>query len=318
MAYLNDSQIVSRSENVAIELPTQVAKDVVKATAQESVIARLARQVPMTSKKTTQPLIGALPVANWVNGDTGLKQSSSLKFEGKTITAEALATLVVVPDEFFDDSQIPIWDEVLPLVAEAMGRRIDDAALFGNGAPASWTENVFAHASAAGNTITLGQNPTGSDLGQDAAAVGLQLARDGFNLNGWAAETGLQWRLLGSRDDNGAPIFTQFAGEEGGMALYGYPLVQSAGAWQSDTVLIGGDWSNALFGLRQDVTATIHTDAVITDANGVVVFNAMQQDAKIMRVVMRVGFGITNPATPQNTVASARSPFALLLDPAAS
>ena len=36
---------------------------------------------------------------------------------------------------------------------------------------------------------------------------------------------------------------------------------------------------------------------VISNATGAIVYNAMQQDSQIMRVVMRVGFQVANPVT---------------------
>ncbi|AYF27534.1 phage major capsid protein [Micromonospora tulbaghiae] len=311
MAYLNDSQMVSRSQNSAIEMPTNVANDVVKAAASESVVMRLARKVPMTSKKSRQPLIAGLPEAYWVDGDTGLKQATTVKFDGVELTAEALATLVIVPDEFFDDSQIPIWDEVKPLVAEAMGRKIDNAALFGVNKPASWNTSVYASAAAAGNYVERPAS-TPPDFGKLVADAAKLVVADGFSVDAFAVRNGLKWDLLGERDANGGPLFTTLVGENGGEGLYGLPAVESTnGAWDQDVSVIAGDWNKALLGIRQDVTYTVHTDAVVTDSNGAVIFNAMQQDSKILRVVMRVGFGIANPATYQNTTSS-RSPFALV------
>ncbi|MEU4815290.1 phage major capsid protein [Micromonospora aurantiaca] len=312
MAYLNDSQMVSRSQNSAIEMPTNVANDVVKAAASESVVMRLARKVPMTSKKSRQPLIAGLPEAYWVDGDTGMKQTTTVKFDGVELTAEALATLVIVPDEFFDDSQIPIWDEVKPLVAEAMGRKIDNAALFGVNKPTSWNTSVYASAAAAGNYV---ERPATSapDFGKLVADAAKLVVADGFAVNAFAVRPGLRWDMLGERDLQGGPLFTTLAGEDGGDGLYGLPAVESTnGAWDQDVSVIAGDWNKALLGVRQDVTYTVHTDAIISDEAGNVVFNAMQQDSKILRVVMRVGFGIANPATYQNTTSS-RSPFALVV-----
>lgn len=316
MAY-ND--IISRGDNQAIEIPEQVSREVIQTAAGSSVIMDLARRVTMSSKSFRQPVLSVLPDAYWVNGDTGLKQTTKVQWEDISLTAEPLAVLVVVPDEFIDDAMIPIWSEVRPLIAEAFGRKIDNAALWNINRPATWADSVYQHAAAAGNFVEIGQNApasqTGnSDLAQDVAAMGLQLAEDGFNLRGFAAQPGFNWRLLGMRTADGTPIYTNLVGENR-QGLYGVPFRESNnGAWNPDVKLIGGDWSNAIIGVRQDMTFSMHTDAVISDESGNVVFNAMQQDSKIMRVVMRVGFAIANPLTRQNTVESARSPFSLLVD----
>lgn len=317
MAYNN---VIDRATNPAIELPEEVSREVIKEATASSVIMNLARNVRMSSKSYRQPVLDVLPNAYWVNGDTGLKQTTSVEWESVYLTAEPLAVLVVVPDEFIDDSFVPIWSEVRPLLAQAFGKVIDNAALWNINRPASWTSSVYQHAAAAGNYVEIGQNKglvagtAGSDLAVDVAAMGLQLAADGFSLDAFAAQNGFNWRLLASRDANGAPIYTPQIGENR-SGLYGVPFVESRnGAWDNEVKLIGGDWSKAIFGVRQDMTFTMHTDAIISDDSGNVVFNAMQQDSKIMRVVGRFGFAIANPVTNLNSTKSTRSPFSLLTD----
>lgn len=318
MAYNN---VIDRATNTAIEIPEQVANEVIQEATASSVVASLARKVRMSSKTYRQPVLDVLPDAYWVSGDTGLKQTTSVEWDSIYLTAEPLAVLVVIPDEFIDDATIPIWSEVRPLVAQAFGRKIDNAALWNLDRPASWTGSVYQSAAAAGNYVEIGQNATlagngntTSDLATDVAAMGLQLAEDGFNLDAFAAQPGFNWRLVGQRSANGDPIYTSLIGENR-QGLYGVPFTESRnGAWDSEVKLIGGDWSKAILGTRQDMTYTMHTDAIISDGSGNVVFNAMQQDSKIMRVVGRFAFAIANPVTSLNSTRSSRSPFSLLVD----
>jgi HK97 family phage major capsid protein len=317
MAYNN---VIDRATNPAIELPEEVSFEVIKEATASSVIMNLARTVRMSSKSYRQPVLDVLPNAYWVNGDTGLKQTTSVEWESVYLTAEPLAVLVVVPDEFIDDSFVPIWSEVRPLIAQAFGKVIDNAALWNVNRPSSWSYSVYQHAAAAGNFVEIGQNKglvagtSGSDLAVDVAAMGLQLANDGFSLDSFAAQNGFNWRLLAQRSTDGLPIYTPQIGENR-AGLYGIPFVESRnGAWDNEVKLIGGDWSKAIMGVRQDMTFTMHTDAIISDDSGNVVFNAMQQDSKIMRVVGRFGFAIANPVTNLNATRSTRSPFSLLTD----
>lgn len=312
--------VIDRATNPAIEVPEQVASEVLQEATASSTVMQLARRVRMSSKTYRQPVLDVLPDAYWVSGDTGLKQTTEVEWDNVFLTAEALAVLVVVPDEFLQDATVPIWSEVRPLIAEAFGRKIDNAALWGLDKPASWTNYVYADAATAGNYIEIGQNKgmvpntAGSDLAVDVAMMGLQLAEDGFNLQGFAAQPGFNWRLVGMRDANGAAIYTQLVGDTR-QGLYGVPFVEAKnGAWDNEVKLIGGDWSKAILGTRLDMTFTMHTDAIISDGSGNVVFNAMQQDSKIMRVVGRYGFAIANPVTRQNATANTRSPFSLLVD----
>jgi HK97 family phage major capsid protein len=307
--------VIDRATNgAAIEIPEQVVREVIQTTTGSSVVLNLARRVTMSSRLYRQPVLSVLPDAYWVDGDTGLKQTTAVEWENMHMTAEPLAVLVVVPDEFIDDAMIPIWSEVRPLIAEAFGRKIDDAALWNINRPASWSDSIYPQAAAAGNYVEIGQGGTGqTDLAWDVAQMGLQLAQDGFQLRGFASEPGFQWRLLGQRTATGEPIYTNLVGENR-TGLYGVPFLESNnGAWNSEVKLIGGDWSKAIVGIRQDMQFTMHADAVISDGSGNVVFNAMQQDSKIMRVVMRVGFAVANPLTRLNSTAT-RYPFSLLTD----
>lgn len=314
MAYLGNNDIISRANNEAIEIPEQVAKNVISGAGGQSVVMQLARKVTLPSMSYRQPVLNVLPDAYWVNGDTGLKKTTKAGWDDAVITAEPLAALVVIPDDFLMDATVPLWGELQPLMSKAMGRAIDQAALWGINKPASWSESVYQHAVAAGNIVEMGAGGAGkADLGYDVAQVGLKLAEDGFQLNGFATEPGFKWRLAAQRNADGSPIYTNLVAENRND-LYGLPFVESTnGAWDQTVHAIGGDWSNAIVGIRSDMVLTLHRDAVITDDSGNVVFNAMQQDSTIGRFVMRVGFVVANPATYQNTTTT-RSPFAVLVD----
>ena len=279
-----------------VVVPEPVVKEIIKELPQASVLLNRARQVRMSSKTSKQPVLSALPDAYWVNGDTGLKQTTKAEWDNLTIVAEELAALIVVPDAVIDDSSIPIWEEVKPLLVEAIGRKVDEAGIFGVDKPASWPTAVVPGAIAAGNVIEAG---TGPDLAADVAGLGKLLAQDGFSARGFASKPGMQWELVGLRNANGTPIYTPALAEGAPASLYGYPLNEVLnGAWDIDVAeLVAADFSKFVVGVRQDITVSMSDSAVITDADGKVIVNAYQQDSKIMRVVFRVGFQIANPAT---------------------
>lgn len=277
-------------------VPEPVSDQIIKELPHASVLLNRARQIRMSSKTLKQPILSALPDAYWVNGDTGLKQTTKAEWGSQTITAEELAALVVVPDALFDDSNVPIWDEVRPLLVEAIGRKVDQAGLFGTDKPTSWPTAIIPSAIAAGNTVEEGTN---ADIAADVAALGGLVAADGFAVNGFAAKPGLNWQLVGLRDTNGTPIYTPSLSAGAPSGLYGYPLNEvTNGSWDSTAAsLLAADWSKFIVGVRQDITFDISKDGIISDADGKVIVNAYQQDSKILRVVFRVGFQVANPVT---------------------
>lgn len=291
MAGYNES--IARGDTL---IPEPIANEIIQELPQASVLLNRARRVRMSSKTLKQPVLSALPDAYWVNGDNGLKQTTKAEWDNLVITAEELAALVVVPDAVIDDSSVPIWSEVRPLLVEAIGRKVDEAGLFGVDKPASWPTAVVPGAIAAGNVVEEG---TGDDLAVDVAELGRLVAEDGFSINGFAAAPGLNWRLVGLRNDNGTPIYTPSLAAGTPSGLYGYPLNEVMnGAWDSDeATLLGADWRKFVVGVRQDITFSISDSAVITDTDGKVIVNAYQQDSKILRVVFRVGFQVANPLT---------------------
>lgn len=294
------SDIIGRADVSDALLPDQIINEIIGNAPQDSIVLNRARKVAMTSREARQPLVAALPDAHWLDSDTGLKQTTSIKWERETITAEELAVIVVIPDAVVDDSSVPLWSQVAPLLREAIGRKVDAAALFGTDAPASWPTGIIPGAIAAGNSAQLGPNPS---LADSFLQIAEAVAADGFAVNGFATRPGMNWTLRGLKDQAGRYIFG--APTEGGHStLFGQHLDEVRnGAWDPGVAeAVAVDWSKFVVGIRQDITYDLFTEGVISDEEGRVVLNLMQQDSKALRVVFRVGFAATIPATPTSRV----------------
>ena len=314
MAGFND--LITRTD---VPIPTEEVGELLKVMPEESVLLKRARRQPMSTKSLKQTVMTTFPDAYWVDGDTGLKQTTKQTFAQPTMTAEELAVIAVVPDAVIDDSSLPIWETLRPYLAEAIGRKVDQAAIYGIDKPASWPLALVPGAIAAG-VITPGNlaaTPADErkDAGQLVADLGLKMARDaGANLTGLVAQAGTGWELDRIRDADRRPIYDGVAG-----ALRGVPFDElKNGAWSSvstgDTAvpLIGVDWSQVYVGIRQDITVKLLDQAVISDADGKVIFNLAQQDAKALRVVFRVGYQAIMPINHQQTDATKRFPAGVI------
>jgi len=291
-------------------VPTPVSAEIIQEMPANSAVLSLARRVPMSAKTSRQPVLSVLPTAYFVNGDTGLKQTSRADWENVNLVAEELAVIVPIPEAYLDDAQVPIWNEVRPLVTEAIGAKIDAATLFGLDKPATWGIDVVTSASNAGNIVAEGSN---DDLAADIAELAGLIADDGFTVNGFAAAPGFSWRLIGMRTAQGVPIYAPPAGSQpSGLFGRAFPEVEN-GTWDPDlATVIAGDWRKAIIGIRQDITFKIFTEGVISDDSGNIVLNLMQQDSVALRAVMRVAWALANPITRLNTDAATRSPFGIM------
>ena len=74
-----------------------------------STVMQLGRKLPnMTSKQTRVPVLSMLPLAYWVNGDTGFKQTSRQAWENVYLTAAELAVIVPIPEAVLADADFDI------------------------------------------------------------------------------------------------------------------------------------------------------------------------------------------------------------------
>lgn len=304
------SNIVGRTSVADALMPDQVVDGIIQDAATESIMLRRAKQVRMTSKKAKQAVLSTLPDAYWVDSDNGLKQTSEAAWKNITITAEELAVIVPIPDAVINDANVPLWDQVKPLIAEAIGKKVDQAALFGVDKPDTWPDAIVTAATAAGNVQKIG-----TKLAEDIATLAEKVSVGGFAVNGFASRPGLSWKVRGLTDTTGRPIFADALNGNGDFSIYGYPLDEVRnGAWNAESAELAMlDWSKFLIGIRQDVTYDIFKEGVISDDSGKVVLNLMQQDTQALRAVFRVGFQV---AVPQNRLTGEDAYPAGILTPA--
>lgn len=293
-------------------VPEPVSTMIIQELPTQSAVLQRARHITMAAKTQRQPVLDVLPMAYWVAGDTGLKQTTTQQWKNVILTAEELAVILPIPEAYLADVDVPLWDEIMPRLVEAIGGLIDSAALFGVNRPTTWNTSIYEGAVAAGNTYAMG---TGVDLAQDVTHIGEQLAQDGYSVDGFIVRPGFNWHLVGMRSaTQNFPIYQpNLQGTPGGM-LYGYPLSEvDNGSWvESQAQLIAGDWDDALLGLRQDISFKVFTEGVISNDTGGIVVNLMQQDSVALRVTMRVAFCIANPVTRLNPNSATRFPFSVL------
>lgn len=308
----NVNNVITRSDigDTGI-IPVQYANEIIKNAPKSSVLLTRGRHVAMTSKQRKQPVLNLFPAAYWVDGDTGLKQTSKAQWKGLTMTAEEIAVIIPVPEAIIEDSAIDLWAEITPAVAESFGKLIDQAGIFGTGKPESWPEAIVPGAIAANNAIEFG---TGVDLADDIAAMGETLAEQGYGMNGFASQPGLNWKLRRLRSTDNEPIYQQVLAETGTTGLYGLPLNEvDNGAWdKTKAMIMGADWNNFLVGIRKDMTYKWLDQAVISDADGKVMLNLAQQDCMALRVVCRVGFAVANPVNGVEPDGTKRFPAAVI------
>lgn len=85
--------MISRQQAEAL-IQEQLINTIQQDTPKNSIFMQLARRLPnMTSKTTRMPVLDMLPMAYWVNGDNGFKQTSQQAWDNVYLTAEELAVI---------------------------------------------------------------------------------------------------------------------------------------------------------------------------------------------------------------------------------
>ena len=296
------ANIIDRARAEAL-IQEQVVSTIFQDAPKQSVFMSLARKLPnMTSKQTRIPVLDMLPVAYWVNGDTGFKQTSQQAWDNVYLTAAELAVIVPIPEAVLDDADFDILGEVTPRVNEAIGARVDAAVLFGTNRPSEWQNDIITMARQAGNNVSGGAVTYDTLLGENGVIS--KVEESGHMVNGAIASMAMRGKLRGIKNTGGTPLFKSDMQGSTQYALDGAPLYfpQNGAFDASIAQMIVGDWSQAVYSIRQDVTTKILDQGVIQDPNTKqIIYNLAQQDMIALRVVFRMGWALPNPATALNS-----------------
>lgn len=294
--------IVRNDVDALIE--TQVANEIFEGTIRNSKALSMFRRLPnATSDKTKLRVLDTLPLAYFVDESTnnGRKNITKMAWDKKYINIAELAVIVPIKENLLNDASIDIWAEVRPRIEEAFARKIDNAMFFGVDKPTDWRAGLVPSVTAVGAEV----DETGK-LYSDINDVMTKVEESGYNVNGILGGVSLKGKFRMMTDTTGQPLNTTEIGSVRREFM-------DNGVWdKSKSTLVAGDFSQAVYSIRQDITYKLLDQAVIQDpSDGSIMYNLAQEDMVALRVVMRLGWEIPNPVNAENET-SARFPFASL------
>lgn len=309
-----DAQIIDRTGAASL-IPEENAKEIIQGVVTQSAVLLRGRKLPnMSSKTYKMPVLDMLPIAYFVNGDTGAKKTTKQAWDKKFITAEEIAVIVPIPEAVLDDTDYDIWGEVKPRVIEAFGKKIDGAVLFDDDKPSTWRDGVVTTATKANSVVNLASGDSLYDKIMAEDGVIAKIESSGYFVNGHMADISMRAKLRGLKDSTGNPIFK--SDMQGGTtySLDGSPMnFPNNGSFdKSKALMISGDFGQLVYAIRQDITFKLFTEGVVQNTDGTIAYNLMQNDMVALRAVMRLGWEIPNPINSVQTDKSKRCPFAIL------
>ena len=318
MPYTN---VVGRSDSAAL-VPEEVANDMLGhiAATGSAALAQM-RRVPVASGQTRFPILSALPVAYWVNGDTGLRQTTEEQWSNKFLNIEELAVVVPVPRNVLDDvgdaGDFDLWSEIQPDVETAIARTFDEAVFFGINAPSTFPTNISSDAVARGNTYTEAGTAAEGGIQDDLDACLAILEPQGFDPSGIVANRTLKSKLRRAR----STIGERLTGVNADITEYldlsiSYPM---RGLWPTGAnrveAFVGDFAGEFVVGIRRDISFEMLDQAVIQDASGNIVYNLAQQRMVAMMFTFRAGWQVSNRIRYDQPDETQRYPVAVLKSP---
>lgn len=297
--------VISRTDVDSL-IETQVASEIFEGVVKDSKALQLFRRLPnMTSDKTKLRILDTLPIAYFVDEATnnGRKQTTNIAWDKKFINAEELAVIIPIKENVLNDTSIDIWAEVRPRIVEAFAKKIDNAIFFGVDKPTGWRAGLVPSVITAGATVT----ETNKGLYSDINDTMVKVEESGYDVTGLLGGVGLKGKFRMMTDTTGQPLNTT---EIGSLSR----VFMDNGVWNKTVAtLIAGDFSQAVYAIRQDITYKLLDQAVIQDpSTGNIAYNLAQEDMVALRVVMRLGWEIPNPVNALNETET-RFPFAALV-----
>lgn len=289
-------------------LPRTLTGPIFEKSVEQSAVMSLARRAPLAIDATTSiPVPLDVPTADWV-GQGSRKPLSSGGVDVKQMTAKKLAVLIPVSEEVYKTNAGGLWTQLNKDLPTAFARAFDRAAIHGKtmkGATGPFSDHLIETT----KYVALGTAPdSAGGLYADLVNGMAEVVNDDWDFTGFAADHRLKPQLLLQTDANGRPIFVDATtpGMDQAVAgtLIGEPLAYSRSvsgkhrrqSTSTDTGLraIGGDWSQAAYGVGMDITVRVSAEATYVDEDGGV-HSAFQENLVLLLAEAYYGFVLGDP-----------------------
>lgn len=302
--------------NVDVLLESEVSAEIMEGVVKNSAALSMFRRLPnLATSQLKIRVLDALPLAYWVNEkkNNGRKRLTQMAWDNVFLNVEELAVIVCIKENLFNDladgSGIDVWSELQPRIVEAMYKKVDEAIFSGTDKPDSWRADLISSVIAAGATVT----ESGSLYKDISNAMGFVEESD-YEPNALLGGLGLKAKFRNEfLDSTGQPLQSSDV-----TALRRNYI--SNGAWdKSKATMIVGDFSQAVYAIRQDITMKVLTEGIIQDPDtGEILYNLAQDDMVGLRFVFRLGWALPQAVSAQTPDSGIAFPFAAVVPSGAS
>lgn len=262
-----------------ISIPVSVSRDIIAKTQESSAVMKLARRIALPGNGVEIPVITSDPEAAWT-GETAKKPVSNPGLSQKIMRGYTLAVIVPFSNQFRRD-MAGLYDEIVRRIPAALGQKFD-ATVFHGAAPGSDFDTL---ASVTAQSLA-------SDAYDGLVAADTDIALHGGITNGYVISAQGRGILLGAKDGNDRPLFINNVSEGAIPMILGARTEQSKAAFKSGSPSVigyAGDWSQAMYGIVEDVKINYSEDATLDLGDGNVIY-LFQQNMFAVRAEIEIGF----------------------------
>lgn len=294
---------ISRAE-VATLIQEEYSGALLQNTAESSSAIRAFGSVPLGTKITNAPVLTTLPEAGWVSesatDSSGVKPTSQAVWANKQFVVEEVAVIIPIHEDTLEDATEDLLANITLLGGQAIGKKLDQAILFGIQKPATWLSlDLLAAATAAGNIFQVSATPGEDDLAGSIYQAAGAVADSGANPTDLLSAAGLRFRLANLRASDGTTILSRTMGGDGtfsdDVAGLDAQFVKN-GAWDNAlATAIIADGDRVKIGVRQDITVKFLDQATV---GGI---NLAERDMVALRFKARYAYVLGNTITTQGT-----------------
>lgn len=263
-------------------LPEELRDIFIQNMTEGSAVMQLANRVVIPGAGVKTNIVTGDPTPAWVTAETAEKTVSEPAFANKTMTPYTLAVIVPFSNQFRRDMP-SLYDQIIQRLPNALARTFDQTVLFGEAPGANF--DTLASASA----VAIDKDTYTATVG-----VMTSIATAGGELNGFILSPQANGVYMTARNSGGD---LEFPGYAPGQNLLDVPTYTRSGAYKAgssaaNTLGFAGDWSQAVYGVVEDVKLEYATEATLNDGTNTI--NLFQRNMFAVRAEMEVGFVIKN------------------------
>lgn len=266
-------------------MPPVLSAEIIQKTQEASAVMALAKKVPLTGDGTLQQVVTGDPEPEWVGEETDEIIVSRPTFGSKKWQGYKMGVIVPFSKEFLRN-KTALYNVVLERLPGTIAKKFDATAFGWAKRPGEYFDQFSASPVA---------SLMGDSYDQLIAAKALITAADG-SLSGWILSDAGNDTLIALKDKNGMPIFGQnvlMSGELSrilGAAVKTTKAAYHANADEPDVIGYAGAWSDANYGIIENMTMSLSTEATIKDGDDEI--HLWQRDMVAVRVTFEAGFRV--------------------------